>query len=115
MQFSFAILRFKNAGHNEATGGSGLVSSMRMGYEIAQIATEIYLSGRLNESNSVDLRKELLKRIQMTEIYRHLKKLAKVSINIRRTFFQVLDTPEKVDAKWDSYLAPLMKNAAEFF
>ncbi len=104
-----------NAGHNESTGGSGLVSSMRMGYEIGQIATEIYLSGRLNESISVDLRKELLKRIQKTEIYRHLKKLAKVSINIRRTFFQVLDTPEKVDAKWDSFLAPLMKDAAEFF
>ena len=104
-----------NAGHNEATGGSGLVSSMRMGYEIGEIATEIYLSGRLNDFISVDFKKELLKRIQMTEIYRHLKKLAKVSINIRRTFFQVLDTPEKVDAKWDSFLAPLMKDAAEFF
>jgi len=88
---------------------------MRMGYEIGQIATEIYLLGRLDDLISVDFKKELLKRIQKTEIYRHLKKLAKVSINIRRTFFQVLDTPEKVDAKWDSSLAPLMKNAAEFF
>jgi flavin-dependent dehydrogenase len=104
-----------NAGHNESTGGSGLVSSMRMGYEIGQIATEIYSSGRLNDFTSVDYKKELLKRIQKTKIYRHLKKLAKVSINLRRTFFQELNTPEKVDAKWDSFLAPTMKNAAEFF
>ncbi len=104
-----------NAGHNEATGGSGLVSSMRMGYEIGQIASEISLSGGLNEMFSADSRKQLLKRIQMTEIYKHLKKIAKVSINIRRAFFQVIDTPEKVDDKWDSFLAPIMKNAADFF
>lgn len=104
-----------NAGHNEATGGSGLISSMKMGYEIGQIAAEIHLSDKIDEFFSGDSKTQLLKRVERTEIYKHLKKLTKIAVSIRRAFFKVLDTPEKVDDKWDSFLAPTMTNAAEYF
>jgi flavin-dependent dehydrogenase len=104
-----------NAGHNEATGGSGLITSMKMGYEIGLIANEITSSGNLDEFFSGDSKKNLLKRIQRTEIFRYLKRLKSIAVNVRTAFFKILDTPEKVDEKWDSFIAPILKNATEFF
>ncbi len=104
-----------NAGHNEATGGSGLITSMKMGYEIGLINAEIHSSGKIEGNFSPGSKNQLIKRIQRTPIFRHLKKLKTVAVNLRNAFFKVLDTPEKVDEKWDSFLAPTLKNAAEFF
>ncbi|GAH16006.1 unnamed protein product, partial [marine sediment metagenome] len=82
---------------------------------IGQITSEIHSSGDIDYYFLEDSKSQLLKRISRTKIYKHLKNLSNVAINIRRAFFQVLNTPEKVDEKWDSFLAPTMKNAAEYF
>ncbi|MFX1297034.1 MAG: FAD-binding protein [Promethearchaeota archaeon] len=104
-----------NAAHNEATGGSGLISSMKMGYEIGLITSEIIQSGEVEEFLSPESKKQLIKRIRKTKIYRELKNLAQIAVNIRRAFFQILVTPENIDQEWNTKIAPSLQNAAGFF
>ncbi|NVM52686.1 MAG: FAD-binding protein [Candidatus Helarchaeota archaeon] len=104
-----------NAGNNEPTGGSGLMTTMSMGYEIGQIASEIVQSSNIDESFLNESRKQLIKRIRKTATYRTLKDLARIAVDIRKAFFQVLVTPEKIDNSWDTLIGPTLQNAAEFF
>ncbi|NVM28072.1 MAG: NAD(P)/FAD-dependent oxidoreductase [Candidatus Helarchaeota archaeon] len=104
-----------NAGHVPATSGAGLVSSMKMAHEIGKIVSEIHGSGEIDKYFSSDTMKQITKRLRKTAIYRDLKEKAQVAVDIRKAFFKTLITPEKIDEKWDTFIAPTLKNAVEFF
>lgn len=112
---SRVFLAGDNAGHVPATSGAGLVSSMKMAHEIGKIISEIYDSREIDEFFLPDSIRQLIKRIRKTAIYRDLKEKAQVAVDIRRAFFKTLVTPEKIDEKWDTFVAPTLKNAVEFF
>ncbi|NVM01993.1 MAG: FAD-binding protein [Candidatus Helarchaeota archaeon] len=103
-----------NAGHVQATSGAGLVTTMSMGHEIGKIASEIYNSGEIDSYFSADAKKQIMKKIKKTNIYRNLKDTANLAIDIRRAFFKTLVTPEKIDEKWDSLIAPSFKGALKY-
>ncbi len=104
-----------NAGHVPATSGAGLVPSMKMAFEIGKIVSEIYDSQEIDEAFTPDSIKQIIRRLRKTAIYRDLKEKARVAVDIRKAFFRTLITPEKIDAQWEGFIAPILKNAVEFF
>ncbi len=86
-----------SAGHIGAIGGSGIISGMSVGYEVAEfIAKALTLEGKVTEG----MIKEFLGKTKKSPIYKFLKSEQKLGKLFREILFGTFKTNEVIDENW---------------
>jgi len=87
-------------GHVGAVGGSGIVSSLTIGYDLGQ-----FLGKVLNQKGELATEdfQEAQQIINKSEIGKWLKKEQSSAIAMRKILYEPLKSPEEIDEMWDKF------------
>lgn len=92
------------AGQVGAVGGSGIITSLTIGTLVGrQLGSTLKKAGRITEEDLSECASFLRK----SEIGKYLLKEKKTAKLMRDVLYNILKTPEGIDAKWDMFKGPI--------